>query len=109
MNRRIYHKDEIISLSRPVFIRYNVKKAGIFGSYNASAASPDSDVDFVVEFEDTPSLFILGRLKDDLETALEKECDIITMSSLKKDGSEFAKKIEEGLSVVYGCCEIHFR
>ena len=102
MKRQVYSRDEIMALSRPVFSRYKVKQAAIFGSYTRGVASPNSDVDFVVEFIDTPSIFILGQLKDDLEAALEKECDIITLSSLKNDDSELARRIEGSLINVYG-------
>ena len=101
MNKHIYKPDEITALATPVFSRFDVKQAGIFGSYAHNAATPESDIDFAIEFTATPSLFVLGQLKDDLEATLGKTCDVITLCSLRQDESELARQIEEGLTIVY--------
>ena len=101
MTRQTYKPDEIIALATPIFSRFNVKQVGLFGSYAQDTATPDSDIDFAIEFATTPSLFVLGQLKDDLEATFGKTCDIVTLCSLKQDESKLAREIERGLTIVY--------
>ncbi|MCL2360952.1 MAG: nucleotidyltransferase domain-containing protein [Defluviitaleaceae bacterium] len=101
MNSHTYSKGEIIELTKPIFSRYAITRADIFGSYAQDTATPDSDIDFVVEFSNVPSLFLLGQLKEDLELTLNKQCDLVTRCSLQNDASEIARNIERSLSIVY--------
>jgi hypothetical protein len=42
----------------------------------------ESDIDFLVEFEENRSLFDLIRLKNELEELLNKSVDIVTLNSV---------------------------
>lgn len=44
----------------PILREHGVVKAAIFGSYARGEAKKRSDVDILVKFKDTPSLFSLG-------------------------------------------------
>lgn len=45
----VYTKDQIRNSLTPVFDRYNIKKATLFGSYAKDAANDSSDVDLYVD------------------------------------------------------------
>lgn len=102
MIKTIYSLSEIKKMTESVFMTNSVKTAGVFGSYANSNPSEKSDIDFVVEFNGSISLFKLGKIKDELETVLGKECDVITLNSLQKDDSDIAKEILGGMRIVYG-------
>ena len=58
------------------------KHIGIFGSVARGEANADSDLDILVEFTESYSLFDLVDLKDKLSEALHCKIDLITERSL---------------------------
>lgn len=63
--------------------RYHVKKIGVFGSVARNEASPDSDVDILVEFEQPVDFFEFIDLKEHLERLLGRRIDLVTVKALK--------------------------
>jgi|HigsolmetaGSP12D_1036236.scaffolds.fasta_scaffold02956_4 hypothetical protein len=59
-----------------------VKKISLFGSVVRGEEHEESDIDFLVEFEENRSLFDLIRLKNELEELLNKSVDIVTLNSV---------------------------
>lgn len=59
-----------------------VLKAFIFGSFARGEEEGDSDVDFLVEFEDGRTLLDLSGLRLDLSDALDREVDVVTPNAL---------------------------
>ena len=102
MIKTVYSLSEIKKLTESIFMANSVKTAGVFGSYANSTPSDKSDIDFVGEFNGCISLFQPGKIKDELETILGKECDVITLNSLQNDESDIAKEILGGIKIVYG-------
>ncbi len=49
----------------------------VFGSVIRGEASPDSDIDFIIEFEPGRSLFDIVALQEDLENLLGRKVDIV--------------------------------
>ena len=60
---------------------YNVR---VFGSVARGEATPESDIDFVVEMEPGRSLLDLGGLLADLEQLLGYEVDVVTEKGLRE-------------------------
>ncbi|GIO36818.1 type VII toxin-antitoxin system MntA family adenylyltransferase antitoxin [Paenibacillus antibioticophila] len=58
------------------------KKISLFGSAARGEEREDSDIDFLVEFEEDKSLFDLIRLKNELEDLLNRPVDIVTENSI---------------------------
>lgn len=58
---------------------YNVR---VFGSVARGEASPDSDVDLLVDMEPDKSLFDVGGLLMDLQALLGREVDVVTEKGL---------------------------
>ena len=63
--------------------QYKVKEIGVFGSYIHGEESEDSDVDILVEFEETIGWEFID-LKEYIESLLDRKVDIVTVSALKK-------------------------
>ena len=60
--------------------KYGIEKIGLFGSYSRGEQSPDSDVDVCVLLN-TPSYMTRAAIKDELETMLGREVDVISLSA----------------------------
>lgn len=63
--------------------RYHIKNLRLFGSYARSEQKDESDVDFLIDFEQTPTLFELMDLEEELGEILSVEIDLITEKSLR--------------------------
>ncbi|MEK7116541.1 MAG: nucleotidyltransferase family protein [Patescibacteria group bacterium] len=64
---------------RPIFEKYGIKYAGIFGSYARGEARPDSDVDILVSFGDQIfTLLDLFSFKEEISERLKKPVDIVS-------------------------------
>lgn len=82
----IYTIDEISRRIQPVASAYGLQAVYLFGSYARGEATENSDIDLLIDTSGTNlrSLFSLGKLYCDLESALEKKIDLITLSSLEQ-------------------------
>ena len=67
-------------------VQYNINFLGIFGSYARGDADANSDVDLLVEFSETPSLFQHVGIEQTLSEALfnNKKVDLVQKKSLNK-------------------------
>jgi len=72
------HKEELRE-------KYKVKEIGIFGSYIRGEQKKSSDVDILVEFEESASLSLLDfiRLENYLSDVLEVKVDLVEKHTLK--------------------------
>ena len=79
------HIQETLRQEMP-FLRaqYHVETLGVFGSYVRGEASEDSDVDLLVSFSETPSMFGFVELADHLEAVLGRPVDLVTRDALKE-------------------------
>lgn len=62
--------------------QHGVVHAGVFGSVARGGDRPDSDVDFLVEFEEGRTLLDLADLRIELRDTLGRDVDVATRSSL---------------------------
>lgn len=75
--------EDIATISRPIFQKYQIKSAGLFGSYARGDARPDSDIDILVSFgKKTLSLWDMVGFKDELSGLLNKHVDIVSDKSI---------------------------
>ncbi|MGS2761081.1 type VII toxin-antitoxin system MntA family adenylyltransferase antitoxin [Sinomicrobium sp. M5D2P9] len=75
--------DSIKQLIVPVLKKYNIKRAGIFGSYAKGEASNASDIDILVELDSKISLLEFVKIKLDLEDILNKKVDLVEYRAVK--------------------------
>ena len=68
----------------PILKRYDVAKAGIFGSLVRGEPDKESDIDILVEIDnDDMSLLDFVGLKLELEEALGRKVDLVEYSTIK--------------------------
>lgn len=63
--------------------RYGVKSLGLFGSYVRGEAGPDSDLDLLVRFYQTPGLIGFVELENHLSDLLGLPVDLVMAEALK--------------------------
>jgi len=82
-------KEEILRilkmLKEEIKIKYKVKSIGIFGSYINNEQTDDSDIDFLVEFEENADLFHYVGLTLFLEEQFNKKVDVVSKPALKEE------------------------
>src|SRR5712672_405276 len=76
---------EVLAKHAPVLHAHGVRSLVLFGSIARREARPDSDVDFVVEFEHPVGYFALFRLQDQLAQWLGHPVDLVTADSLRPE------------------------
>lgn len=64
----------------------------VFGSAARGEAHENSDVDFLVEFKETPGLIKFIRAKNQFETALNRKVDLVTKKGLSTYIRPFVNK-----------------
>jgi uncharacterized protein len=69
------HKDELA--------RFHVKSLALFGSVARDEAGPESDVDVLVEFDETPSLLKLIAVEHHLSDLLGTKVDLVMLGTLR--------------------------
>ncbi|NJN16009.1 MAG: nucleotidyltransferase family protein [Oscillochloris sp.] len=63
--------------------RYHLSDLGVFGSYVRGEQGPESDIDILVSFTVTPSIFTLLALEDELQELLNHPVDLAVKSALR--------------------------
>lgn len=63
--------------------RFNVDTLGVFGSYVRGEQKPQSDLDVLVSYSKTPSLFKIVELEQYLSDLLGIKVDLVLRSCLK--------------------------
>ena len=95
---KVYTIDEIISLITPVAKRYSVASVWLFGSYARGEATSESDVDLLIDGGAIHSLYQLSSFRLDLEDALQKPVDIVTLGCQDQD---FVRRIRLDEVILY--------
>jgi uncharacterized protein len=84
VERTLEHFRQVLRREMPALVeRYHVASLAIFGSYVRGENTPDSDLDVIVEYSRTPSLFQFVELQDRLSDLLKVPVDLVTKDSLK--------------------------
>ena len=79
-----------------IFEKYHVRQAFLFGSYARGEATPESDVDIRIDCANNPLLKTLFRItgfRQQLEDALGKDVDLLTMLPSKKYDPVFYQNV----------------
>jgi predicted nucleotidyltransferase len=79
-------RDQVLTLTtahRADLESLGVKSLELFGSVARNEATPNSDIDFLVEFDIEPTLFDLFQVKHYLEDLLKRDIDLGTRAALK--------------------------
>ena len=82
---------------------YRVRHFSVFGSVLNDNFSSNSDIDFVVDFDENDPIKytdLYFQLKDKLEQILKRQIDLIEERAIKN--SFFRKEIDQSKVVIYG-------
>lgn len=99
--------NEILEASYPLFERYNVNRAWIFGSYSRGEATETSDVDILIEGGTFMGIYDFSGFFEELQKALNKDIDIVTLETLMRpldfvEGDSFFKQnIDKEKRMIY--------
>ena len=85
----IYTIEEIKNRIDPIIKKYCIPAMYLFGSYARGDATEESDIDLLVDTTGTTltSLLRLGELYCDLEDALKKRIDLVTVRSIMQNST----------------------
>lgn len=86
---------EIKDCIKPIMKKHGIKNVYLFGSYSRGEANRDSDVDIYCDSGDVDTLFKQVAFNEELEKALGKKVDVITIGSRMHD--YFRKQLEEDM------------
>ena len=89
----VYTIDEIKFIVVPIAKAYGIASISIFGSYAKGNATPDSDIDFIIDKGDLIGIKYFSLLSD-LENAFNCKIDLITTGFSNKDFLNSIKKDE---------------
>ncbi|MBR2699752.1 MAG: nucleotidyltransferase domain-containing protein [Clostridia bacterium] len=95
---RPYTIDQIKARLTPVFVRNNVRRAVLFGSYGKGLATPDSDIDILVD-SGLPGLSFFG-LMEDVCRSFDCPVDLIDTRDIVP-GSRIEREIQKTGKIIY--------
>lgn len=73
---------EIKENASKVLIKYDVKRAALFGSIVRGEDTQESDIDMLIEFKGRKSLLDLAGLQLELQELFKRKVDLVTYGSL---------------------------
>jgi len=93
--------NRVLFLNREIRKKYRVKSISLFGSYVRNEQKEESDIDFLVDFQERATLFDFVELQDSLSELLAKNVSIVSRRGLSKYIGPYilkeAEPIGEGL------------
>ena len=86
----VYTIDDLQRIIAPIAEQYGLRAVYVFGSYARREANADSDIDLLVDLTGTNirSLFALGSVYCDLESALGKSIPVSALEQTSKSTSD---------------------
>jgi uncharacterized protein len=76
---------EIINIAAPILKKNKVKKAALFGSMARQEFNDKSDIDILVELDDSCSLLDFIGIKIDLEDAFHRKVDLVEYKCVREE------------------------
>jgi len=93
--------NRVLFFNREILKKYRVKSISLFGSYVRNEQKKESDIDFLVDFQEGATLFDFVELQDSLSELLAKNVSIVSRRGLSKYIGPYilkeAEPIGEGL------------
>ena len=92
-------RQEIEHIIVSYLLDFDLQKVGIFGSYARNEQNPESDIDLLVKFKDSPSLMQLIKIENELSKLLDCKVDLITEGSVTN--KIIKSQINKELQIIY--------
>lgn len=71
---------------------HHVRSVDLFGAFSRNEENENSDIDLLVEFEESPNLLELIGLEQELSDLLNRKVDLVTKRSLSPVLDSFVEK-----------------
>lgn len=84
--------------AKSLYLKQGITYLGLFGSTARNEDRPTSDVDLLVDFNQTKTLFDLSDVQSDLEAILGKKVDLVLKNRVKK---QLLPYIQKDLTTIY--------
>jgi len=94
---KIYSIDEIESKTKDIFLKNNVAKAYLFGSYANGSPSETSDIDIAVDTGGNISFLRVCGVMEEISNALEKKVDLFDFREIKTDSNIMKEILQKGV------------
>ena len=98
MKNKVYSLDEIRTIVIPIARQHGVAALYLFGSYARGEATAESDIDFLMDGGEIRSLYQWAAFRLDLEEALSKSVDLLTVGH---SDQAFIHKIRKEEVMIY--------
>jgi len=82
LDAKIKLSEEIKKKIISILVKYGIKKILIFGSYARNEATPNSDLDLIVEFPEGTSLLDHIGIEFELSEALNMKIDLLSQNGI---------------------------
>lgn len=80
--------------------QYKPNRIGIFGSYARHDQLKESDIDILIEFNETPTLLQLIQMENELSEILGIKVDLVSTKAIKHP--MIKESIQKELILIYG-------
>lgn len=98
--------DAIRTLLLPIIKKYSIKRLYLFGSYARGEAREDSDIDLLIEGNNTHGLISFVAIQEAMEERLKKSVDLVEYDAMMKNdtraGKRFREHVERDKVLLYG-------
>ena len=94
----VYTVPQLREILSPVFDRYGIRRAVLFGSYGKGTATEKSDIDLLVD-SGLCGLHFVGFM-DDIRRAVDKDVDLFDVTHIQA-GSRIDREIRDTGVTVY--------
>ncbi len=65
--------------------KFNVTKLGVFGSFARGEEKPESDIDILIEFSETPGMMNFFNTEEYLEKLLKRKIDLVRENAIRPE------------------------
>lgn len=100
MSQKVYTIDEIKQILKRILKDQTVYTVVLFGSYAKNTATPNSDLDLVIDTNETMMGFKLFSLISQIEEAFDKEVDAFEKTEITEN-SKIDEEIKRDGVIVY--------
>lgn len=91
-------KKQTIEIIMQYLQQYPVGRVSLFGSFARNQHNSKSDIDLLIQFNETIDLFTLANIRQDLCELTQRQIDILTEKSLSEP---FKSRIQNDLQIIY--------
>ena len=97
-----YTNQELIDKLTPILKKYPIKRAALFGSYARGEQTSESDLDILLEIDDSADIVdVFYSFWDELEKIISMKADVLTHGSLTTAPRRFRERILNELRYIY--------